>query len=464
MDRQSTRVVVGPVRLRWWGFILVMMIAPRAWGAELLLRWTTAPSADAYHLYDGTRSGQYTQRSDIGAFSAPIANNIVFYHLPGLPTDRSYVFAVTASNAAGESEFSNEKALTGADVNRVPPTANAGPDRSGTLGRTFSLGMSPVAGVTYAWFQRAGPPALLSDSTQSSVTVTPAFAGTYQFMLVAADARGVASSDAVVVSVAPGGSATLTPTPTAVGSATPVPSGDGDGDTVMDALDNCPGAPNRDQRDSDGDRIGDVCDFCRGGFPFLTARVRLVGLDRPPGEQGFFFAGELNVPPDFPGLASDLTGARMVLEDLSAGGEAVAFADVGPGLLPNACDAEDGWKAKGAGTRYDFSTRIDALANPGGDLCRGPGSANGLRKLTIARTSGGIRLTAKAKHGYYPARGPLRGTIVLQAGHASPAALNGECGTIAFSVDPDDLAHCRLRTRKGNVSRILCSYDGEPSD
>lgn len=39
---------------------------------------------------------------------------------------------------------------------------------------------------------------------------------------------------------------------------------DGDADSVPDALDNCPGAPNTDQADGDFDLIGDACDNCPG--------------------------------------------------------------------------------------------------------------------------------------------------------------------------------------------------------
>lgn len=39
-----------------------------------------------------------------------------------------------------------------------------------------------------------------------------------------------------------------------------IPEGDRDRDTVIDADDNCPDIPNRDQKDADGDGLGDVCD------------------------------------------------------------------------------------------------------------------------------------------------------------------------------------------------------------
>ena len=43
-----------------------------------------------------------------------------------------------------------------------------------------------------------------------------------------------------------------------------LPPGDGDGDGVPDGLDNCPGTPNAQQRDSDGDGEGDACELQEG--------------------------------------------------------------------------------------------------------------------------------------------------------------------------------------------------------
>lgn len=218
MERQWTAVVsVGLVRFQWCLCGIMLMVSPIS-AAELLLRWTTPASADAYHLYDGSRAGQYTRRIDISAGATIVANNLMYYHRSDIVTGRDYFLAVTASNSAGESDFSNEKWLSSAAITRTPPTANAGPDRNGMVGATMSLGVSPLAGVTYAWFQVSGPPVVLPNPTVSIATFKPLVLGTYTFVLVAADSGGVASSDEVTVTVTNGPS---TPTPTrTTGSAT----------------------------------------------------------------------------------------------------------------------------------------------------------------------------------------------------------------------------------------------------
>lgn len=454
VERQwSAGASAVPARARWVCIIVMLVAAAPARGAEFLLRWTASPLANAYHLYSGNRSRVYAKRVDLGPLGADTDNGIVFYHVVGLPSDRPYFFAVTASNAYGESGYSNEKAVTAANLSAPPPLADAGPDRSGTVGQRFTLDAPAVPGVVYAWFQRAGPAATLNARTQGSVVFQPAQRGNYEFVLVAADARGVASSDAVLVTVARGAPPAPSPTPTDTGDH------DTDGDDVVDALDNCPGMANIDQQDADGDAIGDACDFCNGGFAFSEVRMRMGGLDRPSGQRSFLFVGELTVPPEYTRLASDLTGMRLIIDEPGAAGEPVILADVGPGPSPNACGFEDGWKVRGRGARYEFSTQTDAVTSPDGNTCLEPGSARAVRKVVTVRTEKGIRFIAKAKFGDYAARGPLRATVVLGAGDASPAARDGDCGTIAFSANRDDPAHCRIRIKRGNVARIRCSYD-----
>jgi hypothetical protein len=232
---------------------------------------------------------------------------------------------------------------------------------------------------------------------------------------------------------------------------------DRDGDGVLDSRDNCPRVTNRDQRDSDGDRIGDECDFCRGGFKVTDARLRLTDLDQAPDENGLFFAGDLLVPRNFAVPHAQKNGVRLILEDLGSADAPVLSADIGPGAPPNACGKRDGWDVTLNGARYEFETHTDALPSSRGDECRGPGSANGLFKLTVRRTREAIRFIARAEPGHYNLRGPVRATMVMQAGNGSAAAMNGQCGTIVFAVEGDDQAKCRIRKRQGNVARILCS-------
>ena len=456
MDRWWKAVVaIRPTTVLWLSLTALTTAVAPARGADLLLRWTASPLADAYHLYSGSQSRVYPERIDVGALSVDTIDGIVFYPIFGLNPERDYFFSVTASNAAGESPYSNEKLITSADGSSPPPLVDAGPDRRGTVGHSFALGTSSVAGLVYAWFQRAGPPATLSARTQSSVTFAPSSPGVYEFVLVAADARGIATSDSVVVNVAPGMSLPPpTPTPVVIGGGPT----DTDGDNVIDELDNCPGTANTDQQDTDRDGIGDACDFCEGGFAFGKARVRMFGLDQPPGEQSFLFSGELMVPANFPGIASDTTGARLAIEDLGAVAAPVVLVDVGPGSTPNACGDADGWEVRDVGGRYEFATETDAVTSPAGDFCLGTGSARGVRKLIVARKAAGVRFMARAKFGDFRAVGPLRVTLVLGAGAGSDAALQGNCGTIAFSLDPDDASNCRVSTRNRRVSRMRCSY------
>ena len=56
---------------------------------------------------------------------------------------------------------------------------------------------------------------------------------------------------------------------------------DGDGDTVCDASDNCPGAPNTDQDDLDGDTLGDVCDPDDGPLNPIKIRFKLNTTPNP---------------------------------------------------------------------------------------------------------------------------------------------------------------------------------------
>ena len=58
--------------------------------------------------------------------------------------------------------------------------------------------------------------------------------------------------------------------------ACPAPPADADSDTVVDALDNCPRAPNVDQSDRDGDGLGDVCDERPDERDFLLHSGRLI--------------------------------------------------------------------------------------------------------------------------------------------------------------------------------------------
>ncbi|MGK0358875.1 MAG: hypothetical protein ACI9U2_001169 [Bradymonadia bacterium] len=71
---------------------------------------------------------------------------------------------------------------------------------------------------------------------------------------------GGAFVDAIVGDAAPMSDAGPVPDAAPMIDAGQIPGDDQDGDGVVDARDNCPGAPNPDQGDVDGDGAGDACD------------------------------------------------------------------------------------------------------------------------------------------------------------------------------------------------------------
>src|SRR6266550_966200 len=89
----------------WLTFVL-------GWASQLhaaqniTLKWdpNPAPNLAGYRLYYGTNSGVYTQEIDVGNMTAALISN--------LKEGRTYFFAVTAFNTAGESLPSNEVSYT----------------------------------------------------------------------------------------------------------------------------------------------------------------------------------------------------------------------------------------------------------------------------------------------------------------------------------------------------------------
>lgn len=67
---------------------------------------TNPNSISGYKVYYGTSPGNYT--------SSAVVGNVTTYTVTGLSGGTTYYFAVTASNASGESGYSNE-------VNRAIP-------------------------------------------------------------------------------------------------------------------------------------------------------------------------------------------------------------------------------------------------------------------------------------------------------------------------------------------------------
>jgi hypothetical protein len=235
-----------------------------------------------------------------------------------------------------------------------------------------------------------------------------------------------------------------------------VVSTDTDGDGIENAVDNCPSTPNGNQADSDADGFGDACDVCLHGASIGKARIRLNGLDKAPGQQSLLFSGTIELGPNAE-LASDLTGVRLIIEDIGVTPGTVVFTDVGPGRAPDLCGAGEGWQARRPGAHYLFATLTDAVTSSTGNACLGSGSARGISTVTTLRSATGITFRVKARHGTYAATGPLRATLVLAAGDASTAATQGRCGHVTFSSNLATRMACRARVRNGRVSRLMCS-------
>jgi len=108
--------------------LLVTLWAQTASAADLLLRWPALPDADGYRLYVGTQSRHYTQAQDLASLTADTVGGIVHFLATGFQPGR-YVFAVTAYNSAGESDYSNEKEVLFGAIK--PPVARAGLSRVG---------------------------------------------------------------------------------------------------------------------------------------------------------------------------------------------------------------------------------------------------------------------------------------------------------------------------------------------
>ena len=264
-----------------------------------MLRWTvpSEPDIAGYRVYAGTASRAYGQPVDVGLMASATLGGLVYYLYQNLqPGTPSYI-AATAYNAAGiESDYSNELLFNFSTV--TPPTADTGPNQTGTAGDLLTIGSVPVSGVSYFWQQMAGPPAALSNRTTSSAQFIPGTAGTYLFSLTAFDSHDVATRNWVTVTVTGSplpcvgdcdgkGQVTVDETLTIVNIAfgnTPVGDclpGDANNDgritvdeiltAVNNALNGCPLAPEQGCLGSGGTVTTATCCASAGDFPDTCA-------------------------------------------------------------------------------------------------------------------------------------------------------------------------------------------------
>ena len=121
-----------------WAVGLVLLLTSYTAAAQVTLGWDASVSmVDGYWLYDGTVSGSYSARIDVGTATT--------YTITGLVGGQTYYFAVTAYDRTDnvESPFSNEVSLT-LPSTQPPPAGGGtetapGADADGAQGRGTQL-------------------------------------------------------------------------------------------------------------------------------------------------------------------------------------------------------------------------------------------------------------------------------------------------------------------------------------
>lgn len=157
---------------------------------------------------DGTiTSYAWTQISgpSTASISAPTAASTTI----GSLVQGSYSFRLTVKDNAGASG-SDDVLVTVNPAANVPPTANAGSDKSITLpvdsvSLTGSGTDSDGTIASYAWSQVSGPSkATISAASSASTTMSALVQGSYTFRLTVKDSSGASANDDVVVTVSAG--------------------------------------------------------------------------------------------------------------------------------------------------------------------------------------------------------------------------------------------------------------------
>jgi cysteine-rich repeat protein len=182
---------------------------------------------------------------------------------------------------------------------------------------------------------------------------------------------------------------------------------------------------------------------CTGGHAIARARLTLRNLGGATGDESLVLSGALTDAGAFAvDLDPSLIGAQVVVED--AGGATLfelsaRTSSVPPGARGSRCGPADGWRATGGRAVYgNRSAALDTLCTPG--------SARGLRRLALQRSTGAdqMRFQMKVAAGSIPApQGAVTVRIVL-GGAADGRA--GRCAEHTFSA-------CRA---SANGATVVC--------
>jgi endo-1,4-beta-D-glucanase Y len=156
--------------------------------------------------------------------------------------------------------------------------------------------------------------------------------------------------------------------------------------------------------------------YCTAGGAVGDAQLRLKKIGGVAGDESLTLKGRVFFPQGIPIAGPLSVAARIVVEDLGAGGATVFDVRV-PSASDGTCDARDGWKA--TVKQAQFRLKSGAVDPP---VCT-PGSGNGLVKLRFApRASHDVDVQVTTKRSTIGAfTGPLRATVVLGTNA-------GECG------------------------------------
>lgn len=174
---------------------------------------------------------------------------------------------------------------------------------------------------------------------------------------------------------------------------------------------------------------------CERGGAVEKAKLRVRGLQTPPGDDALSFEGFVALPYPFaPELDPAAVGVAIVVAD--ANGAPVVDTWVPGGAFDRTTGV--GWKTSRRGTRWKYVDRGD---DPPGGIVRV------VIKDLSRRRPGVLRVSVKGKRGSYafdPAKLPPTGLIVLDP----PTAETGQCGVAAFA---NSVRGCGI-TRK----RLMC--------
>src|SRR5262249_11053274 len=166
--------------------------------SQINLSWVdNASNETSFKIERATASaGPWTQ-------IATTLANVTSYSNTGLSASTAYYYRVRASNATGDSAYSNTATATTLGAANQPPIANAGADQSTTVGVAVTLSGSgsydPDGTIaSYGWDFGDG-----TTGSSLSVTHTYSSVGTYYVTLTVTDNAGARGTDQAYVDVVP---------------------------------------------------------------------------------------------------------------------------------------------------------------------------------------------------------------------------------------------------------------------